>query len=347
MINLQKQQKTHISNALEAAEDKAKYDAQVKKILADKNILAWILKYAAQEFRDFTIKEIMDSIEGAPEISAVPVYPGERKPEAVAGMANTDEVPNEGRVTFDIRFHVYTPGTGRIKLFINVEAQKAYHVAYDLVTRGIFYCARMLSAQMDTEFTGKDYDQIKKVYSIWICMDAPAYAANTITEYGMEQRCIYGKFGGKSRYDLLSVVMVCLAGSGKLGPQSEGGTQLHGLLSTVLSEELTPQEKERVLELEYGIAATREMKEGMRQMCNLSERIEEIGIEKGIKQGIEQGIEQGIVQGIEQGIEQGIKVLIESCKELGVSRVDTGLKLKTKYELSQEAAERYLDEYWK
>ena len=93
MTNLHKQEKTYISNVLESAGDKARYDAQVKKILADKNILAWILKYAVQEFRDFTIEEIMDSIEGTPEISTVPVYPGKEKPEAVTGMANTDIVP--------------------------------------------------------------------------------------------------------------------------------------------------------------------------------------------------------------------------------------------------------------
>ena len=74
-------------------------------------------------------------------------------------------------------------------------------------------------------------------------------------------------------------------------------------------------------------------------MCNLSERIEEKGIEQGIKQGIKQGVAQGI--------EQGIKVLIETCKEFGISRMDTGFKLEAKYVLSQEATERYLEEYWK
>ena len=33
----------------------------------------------------------------------------------------------------------------------------------------------MLSSQKGTEFTGRDYDNIRKVYSIWICMNAPDY----------------------------------------------------------------------------------------------------------------------------------------------------------------------------
>ncbi|OUP84952.1 hypothetical protein B5F07_06840 [Lachnoclostridium sp. An169] len=40
----------------------------------------------------------------------------------------------------------------QIKLIINVEAQKDFHPGYSLMTRGIFYGARMISAQKGTEF---------------------------------------------------------------------------------------------------------------------------------------------------------------------------------------------------
>lgn len=88
--------KAYISNALDVAGNKAKYDAEVKRILSDKNILAWILKFATSEFKDATIDEIKAAIEGTPEISKVPVYPGKIKPEAIIGQANSDKVPNEG-----------------------------------------------------------------------------------------------------------------------------------------------------------------------------------------------------------------------------------------------------------
>lgn len=140
--------KTHIAEAVEVAELNAKYDAEVKKILSDKNVLAWILKQSAEEFKDLTIEKIMDCIEGEPEVANVPVYPG-RKPEKITGMNTEDSVPNEGVVTYDIRFSAFAPGgTGkeRIKLIINIEAQKKYYPGYDLVTRCIFYMARQLSA---------------------------------------------------------------------------------------------------------------------------------------------------------------------------------------------------------
>lgn len=249
--------KTYLTNSLDNAKNKAKYDAQVKKILSDKRILAWILKHSVEEFRETSIEQAMACIEGEPEIATVPVAPGSRKPEAISGAATEDSIPNEGKITYDIRFHVVTPTKERIKMFVNVEAQKKYHPGYDLVTRAIFYCARMLSAQLDTEFTADNYDDIKKVYSIWICMDVPQYAQNTITEYSIEQKRLFGNFRGKARYDLLA---------------------------TVLSEEMSVTEKTTILQEEYDIPA-QEVEEVLNTMCNLSDRIEEKGIEKGIEEG--------------------------------------------------------------
>ena len=51
---------------------------------------------------------------------------------------------HEGTVYFDIRFTIVTPGEERIKLIINIEAQKSYYPGYDLVTRGVYY-GHMLS----------------------------------------------------------------------------------------------------------------------------------------------------------------------------------------------------------
>lgn len=76
-------QKTYLSDALSIAATKAKYDAEVKKILSAKIILAWIMKLSMEEFKDYPIEEIMTSIEGEPEIATVPVYPGKVKPEAI------------------------------------------------------------------------------------------------------------------------------------------------------------------------------------------------------------------------------------------------------------------------
>ena len=61
---------------------------------------------------------------------------------------------------------------------------------------------------------------------------------------------------------------------------------------------------------------------------------------------LEIGIEKGRAEGIEQGIEQGIRVLIETCKELGLSREDTFVRTKEKFGLTDDAAEKWLEKYW-
>lgn len=177
---------TNIADAVDVANDKAQYDAAVKRILSDKNILAWIMKGTMKEFREIPIEGIIDCIEGVPEVSAVSIEPG-RTNAAIIGDTTEDKVWNEGSVLFDIRFHAVTPNRERIQLIINVEAQKNYYPGYDLVTRGIFYGARLLSSQKEREFTGSGYDEMKKVYSIWVCMNAPRYLQNTITEYSIQQ----------------------------------------------------------------------------------------------------------------------------------------------------------------
>lgn len=271
-------EQTHIFNLIHEVGDKAKYDAEIKKILSDKTILAWIMKHTVTEFREYSIEEIRDCIEGEPEISTARVRPG-HTPEAIQGMNTEDKVPGEGTVTYDVKFYATTPDKKRMKLILNVEAQKDFYPGYDLVARAVFYCARMISSQLDTEFVFPNYDDIKKVYSIWICMDTPKYARNTITEYKMKPQSICGEYKGKARYDLLSVVMICL------GDDETDDNQLIGMLETLLSDKMSPHEKEEILESKYHIKTTIERKEDINNMCNLSERIEERGIAKGIEQG--------------------------------------------------------------
>lgn len=79
----------------------------------------------------------------------------------------------------------------------------------------------------------------------------------------------------------MELVLVCLG-----TPEAENkGNELHGLLDTLFSPELAPQEKETILYNDYHIETTVELEGGLREMCNLSDLIEEKGIEKGIEQG--------------------------------------------------------------
>ncbi|MDD6491905.1 MAG: hypothetical protein PUG54_06755 [Firmicutes bacterium] len=54
----------------------------------------------------------------------------------------------------------------------------------------------------------------------------------------------------------------------------------------------------------------------------------------------------GLERGMERGITQGIEALIETCKELGLSREDTMVKTESKFQLKREDAEDYMAKYW-
>ena len=175
---------THASHAISMACDKSAYNEHAINILKDLHILANIMQGVLSECKGMTISEIISSIEGTPEVKCVPVHPGE----VISGDQNEDVVPGEGTTRFDIRFHAYLPNADKkIKILLNVEAQQDYTPNYDIVTRGIYYGARMISSQYGVEFKDSKYDNIKKVYSLWICTDAPSYAKITITEYKIKQ----------------------------------------------------------------------------------------------------------------------------------------------------------------
>ena len=261
-----------ITEAITIAKDGAQYNDAVKEILSDKIILAWILCCTTEEFRGMLAEEARVCIEGEPEVSKVPIEPG-RTNEAITGDDTEDNIMHEGSVRFDIRFAAVTPHKKRIKIIVNVEAQKDFYPGYDLVTRGVYYDARLISSQKNREFTGSNYDDIKKVYSIWICLNVPKYAQNTVTEYKIHQDKLYGDYRGRARYDLMSVVMICLG-----EPEDNMGSEdtyqkLLRLLSVLASHRMEPEDKLQVLEEEYHIATTSRLEEGVNIMCNWSEGI--------------------------------------------------------------------------
>ena len=167
----------------------------------------------------------------------------------------------------------------KIKLLINLEAQKDFTPGYDLVTRAVYYVARMISSQHGVEFTNSNYDDIKDVYSIWICPEAPRYAQNSITTFHLKQENLFGNFPTNHRYDILNIIFVCL---GDLSDPN--APRFLSMLSTLLSNKILPTDKKRILEQEYHIPMTETIEKEIHDMCNLADAIEERGIKTGAQQ---------------------------------------------------------------
>ena len=80
----------------------------------------------------------------------------------------------------------------------------------------------------------------------------------------------------------MNIIMIGLA---KELPEHDEMYELHHLLGTLLSSELTADEKLSIMEHEYDISVEEKFRRDVNIMCNLSEGIEEKGMAKGIAKG--------------------------------------------------------------
>ena len=301
---------TNLAQAVEAADAASTYDANVKYLLADRQILARILKYAVSEFRHMEIEEIMPGIGPEIEIGERPVDAGLSNLGRIKEGNTEDNVPGEGKIYYDIRFTAYQKQK-EMKFLINIEAQKSSDTAklgYHLENRIIFYLSRMVSAQKQTEFFHSDYDNLKKVRSIWICMDGNRTDGDSIEEISLERKTVFGNRQSTSDIDLIKGIVIHIRnGRNYKTSQNKLISMLEGLLS-----QIEPEEKKRILSEEYGLVMTTALEGRIQTMCNLSENIIELGMEKGLEKGIEKGIEKGMREGIQKERMDAIERMVKA-----------------------------------
>ena len=296
--------KTHLAHGIEKTEKQSQYDDSVKALLGDKQVLARIAQHRIEEFRDYDIATIMECIEGEPEISKHKVYPGKTRMDAITGMNTESKETNEGEVTFDIRFYMVTKEKERIKVMVNIEAQRKYYVGYHFEPRAVVYCARMISEQIDREFTTDDYDDLKKVYSIWIFFDAPEKDSDTITEYTIGKKDIYGPPVAGGKYDYLSISFIRLS----KGDMEDSKNKLIHMLSTLFSEQLNAEQKKKILEQEHQMEMTRKLEGRIHTMCNVGAGLWERAEEQGLEQGLERGDKGRLMKQVAKKLEKNKSV---------------------------------------
>ena len=168
-----------------AAGARARYDTEALNIIKDRQYLASILSECTTEFAGMSMDEIIPYIE-EPQVGTIPVEPGLTNT-AIVGLPTESKIPGEGILTYDIRFLARKPGMDAIEvwLMIDVEIQNDDDPGYDLVPRAVLYAGRMLSEQMGHNVTGKNYDALQKVYSVWLCANSALKRANTILRYSI------------------------------------------------------------------------------------------------------------------------------------------------------------------
>ena len=271
---------TEIANAVNAAGDKAQYDTRVKRLLAQKSILAHILVKTVDEFKGMKPEDVVKYIEGEPSISVVPVEPGlanmektDATGQRIVGVNTENAEINEGLVRFDIIFYVRMKN-GLSQIIVNIEAQKDDPTEYKILNRAIFYVSRLISSQKERDFVNTNYDDIKQVFSIWICMNMDDNSLSHIhlTKDEMLKPCNW-----KGNLDLLNIVFIGITNE---IPEHDEKYEMHRLIGALLSSELKEQEKLDIIEHEYNIPISQEFREDVSIMCNLSQGIEDKAIAK-------------------------------------------------------------------
>ena len=281
---------TEIANAVNAAGDKAQYDTRVKRLLAQKSILAHILVKTVDEFKGMKPEDVVKYIEGEPSISVVPVEPGlanMEKPDAagqrIVGLNTENAEINEGLVRFDIIFYVRMKN-GLSQIIVNIEAQKDEPTEYKILNRAIFYVSRLISSQKERDFVNTNYDDIKQVFSIWICMNMDD---NSLSHIHLTKDELLKPCNWKGNLYLLNIVLIGITNE---IPEHDEKYEMHRLIGALLSSELKEQEKLDIIEHEYNIPISQEFREDVRIMCNLSTGIEERATERATEKTSEKFI---------------------------------------------------------
>ena len=254
-----------------------KYDSVCKTILSDKQILARIMCACVPEYSNCSIEEAMECIENKPLLN---VEMDEIN--AISGK-NGEDISIPGAVIkYDVLFTATTPkDNSSIEMFINIEAQADDKPGYPLIDRAIYYCSRLIARQKNATdgFTGSNYGDIKKVYSIWICTKPSKDKAGTINMYSIKEDNLFGYWHEKpENYDLLRVIMIFPPKDCNLQANRTRKTErLMDMLSALFDSKIKYEVKKCYLEEKHGIMMVKELKKGVEDMCNLSKNVKNEG----------------------------------------------------------------------
>lgn len=131
---------------------------------------------------------------------------------------------------------------------------------------------------LDGKVEAAEYQNLYKVYSIWICFEPPAYVSNTITRFKITKEDVLGKAEiPETDYNLMESVIIRL-GKEDVSPVQPMFQLLYALFGTNPGKEKIA----RIRELGYTGTS---LEQEVTKMMTFSERT--------YKQGVEQGVERG------------------------------------------------------
>lgn len=180
------------------------------------------------------------------------------------------------------------------RVIVDIEAQNHFNPGYSMLKRGSFYCGRMISAQKETVFRNSDYNKLQKVYSIWLCIAPDEKVRGVCNTYSMSETCLAKECHfPKKQYDNFCIIIACLQ-------DKQSANNMVRFFSSVFDNNM-PVEKKLQLATECGLQVTTDVREGLNQMCNYSDFVEQQGIVKGRAEGYVESLSASVANLVRSG----------------------------------------------
>lgn len=276
-VNIKKNNKSINENA---------YDITSKRILSKKSVLCNIMKECIPEYKNLSKQEILACIDDNYDNEYIETM-------------NTEDIGiNDETINFDILFTTRLPNSNeRIGMYIDLEPQNNMYPGYELLNRAMYYAARLIDRQKGEAFINSDYNNIRKIYSIWICTNPRPEQKDCINYYTIQEDSIKGNYHTSIDYKKLNIIMLYIGDD-----YDYNLTGILEMLSLIFKNtKLNTLSASKKLSDSYDIL----MKEGeVQQMSNLSEGLIQQGEIKGREEGILIGTIKTILNVIKSGISQ-------------------------------------------
>ena len=239
-----------------------------KQLLLLKPIVALILKLCCPEFRDLSLQEIEKRIEMP---SAIGIEPVNAHNPFICGE-NVEVNDDNTKTAFD---SLFTAKSDYGMLRLNIEVQASTYPGYDIDNRGIYYIARVISAEKNKGvFKNSHYDGLQKVYSIWLMTNPPKKLAGLLdVQYLVKKRWNYlcdetSVLEDDPLSSKLCFVKVYLPEGDVL---AEDGDPMNIL--GVTFRNLASVEKKKIFLEKNGIFVNKEFKETLMKVCTFEDSI--------------------------------------------------------------------------
>lgn len=271
-------------------------DSPSKRILTRKDMISYILKYFVSEYKDIEIEDIKKSLESGKDNKHIKT------------IENKDSFIYKATINYDILFTVKVPNSNEeIGMYINIEPQGSYNISYKLIRRALYYVCRLISRQKGINFYKQDFNNIKKVYSIWLDTYSDSKRLGSINSYTIKEECLSGSYNENIKdYDLINIIIAYISNNDDYGQYQELMKLLYMLF---VDTKIEPNDKLSIIKDKY---VNIDIDEEIKDMCNYEEIIAYKSKEEGIQEGYNLGLNDGI-------IETNIKSILNCMDSLNIS----------------------------